>query len=93
MERAGLTRDDLLVLLVEECGEVIQAATKCLRFGWPRDMPGYGTNNVVLASEVGDLLAVVEALRLDQRALTLARDGKIEKAEMAKAKFGRDLTS
>jgi hypothetical protein len=32
-----LTRNDLLILLIEECSEVIQAATKCQRFGFESD--------------------------------------------------------
>lgn len=47
-ERTELTRDDLLVLLVEECGEVIQAATKCLRFGYDVDH-GTGYGNIAAA--------------------------------------------
>lgn len=61
-----LSRDDLLVILIEECGEVIQAATKCLRFGWDRYQPGYGINCEILAKEVGDLLGMVEAEGLFQ---------------------------
>src|SRR5215211_1747580 len=65
MERAPmLTRDELLVLLIEECGEVIQAATKCLRFGYDRDQPGYGVNHEVLAKELGDLTGVMDAMPL-----------------------------
>lgn len=87
-----LTRDELLILLIEECGEVIQAATKCLRFGWDRFQPGYGQNDVVLGSEIGDLLGVIDALpesdeAQDERLLHQAH--KIEKAERVKAEFGR----
>lgn len=30
----SLTQDELLVILAEEAAEVIQAATKCIRFGF-----------------------------------------------------------
>lgn len=82
-----LTRDELLVLLIEECGEVIQAATKCLRFGWDRYQPEYGKNDVVLASEIGDLLGVIDALPESDEAREerlLHQSHKIEKAERVK---------
>lgn len=83
-----LTRDDLLVLLIEECGEVIQAATKCLRFGYEADHGiGYGKNDVVLSREYGDVQAIMDALPLDMPAKTLSQTAKIAKAEAAKARF------
>ena len=51
-----LTRDEKLILLIEECGDVIQAATKILRFGWDRSQPNYGVNHEVLSVEIGDML-------------------------------------
>lgn len=83
-----LTRDELLVVLIEECGEVIQAATKCLRFGWDRDHPGYGVNHQVLAKEVGDLEGVIAGLDLDAHLVKMFRDMKLRKAERYKAQFG-----
>jgi hypothetical protein len=84
----ALTREDKLVLLIEECGEVIQAATKCLRFGWDRDFPDYGVNHEVLAREVGDLLAVVDELPINRVLVTANKRGKMAKAERAKQMFG-----
>ncbi len=43
-----LTRDELLTILIEECSEIIKAATKCQRFGFDRYYPGYGINQDVL---------------------------------------------
>ena len=84
-----LTREDLLVLLIEECGEVIQAATKCLRFGFDADHGiGYGRNDLVLAKEAGDVAAVLDALQLDPVAMDLTYRAKIAKAEAAKERFG-----
>lgn len=86
-----LTRDELLVLLIEECGEVIQAATKCLRFGYDVDHgTGYGNNKKALSREVGDLIGVAEALPLNFVELGINRMGKIRRAEHAKAQFGLD---
>lgn len=80
-----LTREEKLILLIEECGEVIQAATKCLRFGYDRLEPGYGVNSEVLAQEVGDLEGVIAALPLDQGVVSAYRKIKMAKAERAKA--------
>lgn len=86
---AELTRDELLILLIEECGEVIQAATKCLRFGFDVDHGlDYGNNAIALSREMGDLLGVMDALPFDHAVLTAMRDGKIKRAEAAKAKYG-----
>jgi NTP pyrophosphatase (non-canonical NTP hydrolase) len=85
-----LTRDELLILLVEECGEVIQAATKCLRFGWDVDHGvGYGLNSAVLSKECGDLQAVMDALPLCHIAKESTRIRKIAKAQLAKDRYGR----
>src|SRR4051812_32800192 len=86
---SDLTQDDLLILLVEECGEVIQAATKCLRFGFDVDHGvDYGNNRLVLSREVGDLLGIIDALPLDAINVEATRRRKIAKAEAAKAKYG-----
>jgi hypothetical protein len=91
----SLTKDELLVLLIEECGEVIQAATKCLRFGFDVDHgTGYGNNAQALAKEMGELTAVRDALDLEdtevmRRAFMDGWAHKIERAEAVKEKFGR----
>jgi hypothetical protein len=85
-----LTREDLLILLVEECGEVIQAATKCLRFGFDVDHGvGYGLNSQVLSKECGDLQAVMDALPLNALAKMQSQECKITRAQIAKGKYGR----
>lgn len=85
-----LTQDDLLILLIEECGEVIQSATKCLRFGYEVDHGvNYGRNDLVLAREVGDLVAVIDALKLDPFEMDKTYQAKIAKAERAKRVYGR----
>jgi hypothetical protein len=71
-----------LVLLIEECGEVIQAATKALRFGWLHSWPDYEgglTNNRVVAKEVGQLMACIERLHLSPSDVWAGRVGKHEK--------------
>jgi len=90
-----LTRDELLVLLIEECGEVIQAATKALRFGYDVDHGiGYGNNRDVLSREFGDLAAVASYLALDTgQPYKDALYSKIKRAEEAKARFGAQHTN
>lgn len=83
MRKLVHTREELLVLLIEECGEVIQAATKCLRFGWNKTYEGYGCNQFVLAAEVGDLLGVIDALPLADGYVEEYRKEKMMKAERA----------
>lgn len=85
-----LTRDDLLVLLIEECSEVIQAATKCQRFGFDVDSGvGYGRNDLHLAREAGELVAIADALKLDGKSWTDGYVTKIARARVAKRKYGQ----
>lgn len=85
-----LSRDELLVLLIEECGEVIQAATKCLRFGFDVDSGvGYGRNDIQLSKECGELKAVIDALPLCHHTICVAKFSKIARAEQAKELYGR----
>lgn len=82
-----LTSDDLLIILIEECAEIIQAATKCQRFGFNRDWPEYGVNHQVLAKEIGEMMGVADALNLDLQSMQNARETKIERAEIWKNYF------
>lgn len=52
---------ELLEILIEECAEVQQRATKALRFGPTEVQPGQPLTNVQRMSlEVGDLLEVID---------------------------------
>lgn len=53
-----------LVILSEECAEVIQVASKVLRFGLHDHHPDRptGSNQLDLEIEIGDLLAAVDML-------------------------------
>lgn len=85
-----LTQDELLVLLIEEAGEVIQAATKCLRFGFSVDHGvDYGRNDLMLAKEIGEFAAVATELDLDLDTIDKGHSGKMARAQAAKEKFGR----
>ena len=52
---------ELLIILMEECAEVTQAASKLLRFGRGNRPPDRDVSNTtILAHEVGDLQEVIE---------------------------------
>lgn len=53
--------DYLLCKLQEECGEVIQAASKIIMFGWHSEYQNK-TNIDNLKNELNDILAIVELL-------------------------------
>ena len=52
---------EVATVLIEECAEVQQRATKLLRFGVQEIQPGQDLNNATrLGMEIGDLLEVVD---------------------------------
>jgi len=52
-----------LILLIEECAEVAQRATKCIRFGKHDIQEGQSFDNVErLVSEINDLQGVIRVL-------------------------------
>jgi NTP pyrophosphatase (non-canonical NTP hydrolase) len=57
-----------LAMLIEEAGEVIQAATKILRHGYdsyhPKD-PKLTSNRIQLQEELVDLLSVMDAMEFN----------------------------
>ena len=84
---------EALVILQEECAEVIQVASKIFRFGldecWPEKTP---TNREKLEIELGDLIAMIKILEeqgiISGQKLIDAHERKIEKltrAEMENA--------
>lgn len=51
---------EILECMIEECSEIIQRATKILRFGVHEVQPGQPlTNKIRLSEEIGDLNAVI----------------------------------
>ena len=75
----ALTREELLVILIEECAEVTKAVTKIQRFGWTTYWPHYGVNSDVLAAEIGDLLGIIDALPHARSIAAQFRANKIER--------------
>lgn len=75
---------EILTILIEECAEVQQRASKMLRFGRDETQPGYGLDNRQrLSREVGDLQAMVqmaiEANLIDALTVAARRPRKLEK--------------
>ena len=75
---------EVMNILSEECAEVVQAVSKCHRFGMDNQKPGKPkTNREHLEEEIGDLMAMVDILcsmgvvELDN--LRVAKIAKIEK--------------
>jgi NTP pyrophosphatase (non-canonical NTP hydrolase) len=60
--------ENLLTTLAEECGEVVQVASKGCRFGLTEIGPGKNENNIrTLERELADVVAVAEMLGLQIR--------------------------
>lgn len=87
---------ELLVVLMEECAEVAQRASKAVRFGMDEVQPGQPDSNLIrIAREMGDLTGTLHAL-LDtvQPDLAEAFHAAARQAERAKSdKLARFLQS
>jgi NTP pyrophosphatase (non-canonical NTP hydrolase) len=75
---------EVMNILSEECAEVVQAVSKCHRFGLDNFKPGKPlTNAQHLEGEIGDLLAMVDLLQsmgvVSEAGLNTAKIAKIEK--------------
>lgn len=76
-------QNEALLILSEECAEVIQAISKCHRFGLDHYKPGKPlTNREHLEEELGDLLAMIQILR----DTGVVHQDKLEEAKLAKFK-------
>lgn len=73
-------------ILSEECAEVIQAVSKCHRFGLDNYKPGKPkTNCEHLEEELGDLLAMIDILiEMDVITETSVMQAKVAKIEKLK---------
>ncbi len=78
---------EYLLILAEECSEVIKVITKTFRFGLDSKnpyIPDSPTNKEELIQEIGDVMAMVEllkdsALELTDESLKVAKQKKIDK--------------
>lgn len=74
---------ELLALLAEECGEVIQVVGKALRHGLASTHPNGGQDNKqLIEKELGDVLAAMSKLtdssELDANAIAKAKSDKLD---------------
>jgi NTP pyrophosphatase (non-canonical NTP hydrolase) len=79
--------DEALLILAEECAEVIQAISKCQRFGIDVCKPGKPrTNREHLETELGDVIAMIEILRDDLGLVSLnnIEESRVQKREKLK---------
>lgn len=73
-------------ILQEECAEVIQAVSKCRRFGLNNVKPGKERTNLeCLEEEVGDLMAMIDIL-VEKNILSLDNLKLANKAKKEKLK-------
>lgn len=71
--------EHLLTCLIEECGEIIQAAAKCLRFGKDDGYPGTSRSNINdLRNEILDVMAVIDLLKNELRGFDIRPYTSIE---------------
>ncbi len=80
--------EELLIILSEECAEVSQAASKCIRFGMASTSTHSKTpssNQLQLETEIGDFMAMVKLLteeyNLNMDNIIAAADAKLIKVE------------
>lgn len=74
--------NEILNILQEECAEVIQAISKCRRFGMENVyLNGEGTQREQLVQELGDVRLLIELLHAHQ----LFTEQEIKAAERRKA--------
>ena len=83
--------NEALVILQEECAEVIQEVSKCFRFGIDNLNKDGVLHSTTLNMEVGDMLALVDILInqgvLDRDVLEFAKESKIEKQLLTSEDF------
>ena len=79
---------EILVILQEECAEVIVEVSKCFRFGPDQMMEGLDVTNIQrLEKEIGDLQAMINLLvkqkvGVSQDGINLAKVKKFEKLKV-----------
>ena len=74
--------NEILDILQEECAEVIQAISKCRRFGMENTYSkGTGTQREHLVQEIGDVTLLIELLKAHQ----LYTEIELHEAQVKKA--------
>lgn len=84
---------EILLILQEECAEVTQAVSKCLRFGPDQMKPNKPMTNIqMLEEELGDLLAMVELITDNNVGITIEGLDIAKKNKFKKLKKWSNLT-
>ncbi len=81
VEHPGRDQVEILALLAEECGEVIQVIGKCLRHGLESHNPldaGSPSNLELLEQELGDVLAAIDIAKAIKLVSPFRLDGRRE---------------
>ncbi len=83
---------EALIILQEECAEVIQSISKCFRFGIDNQHKSGTTQRANLEEEIGDMLCLVDILiaqgLIDPEHLKVAKEKKIEKLKVWSSLYG-----
>ena len=84
---------EILIILQEECAEVIVEVSKCFRFGPDQMMEGMNVTNMErLQKEIGDLQAMIELLVDNKVGVTTQGLKEAKKAKFQKLKQWSNLT-
>lgn len=77
---------EALIILQEECAEVIQSISKCYRFGFDSTHKNGITQRSNLEEEIGDMLSLVDYLIshgvINRDNLEIAKANKVEKLKV-----------
>ena len=83
---------EILIILQEECAEVIVEVSKCFRFGPDQMMAGLDVTNMQrLQKELGDLQAMIELLVKQKVGVTPAGLSDARKAKFEKLKLWSNI--
>lgn len=86
------TTREILIILQEECAEVIVEISKCFRFGPDQMMEGLDVTNIQrLQKELGDLQAMVELLVKQKVGVTSSGLSEARKAKFEKLKVWSNI--
>lgn len=84
---------EILVILQEECAEVIVEISKCMRFGPDQMMQGSNETNIQkLQKELGDLQAMIELLTDHNVGVSTKGINKAKKQKFQKLKTWSRIT-
>ena len=84
---------EILIILQEECAEVIVEVSKCMRFGPDQILQGTDETNMQrLQKEIGDLQAMIELLVDQNVGVSLKDINKAKRKKLQKLKTYSSIT-